>query len=82
MPTTSIKLTLLNLRLSLLVLIAVAVTAADRPNILLIVSDDLNTDLGCYGKSFMYTPGIDSLAARGVRFSHAYCQYPDRKSVV
>ncbi len=76
MPTTSIKLTLLNLRLSLLVLIAVAVTAADRPNILLIVSDDLNTDLGCYGKSFMYTPGIDSLAARGVRFSHAYCQYP------
>lgn len=40
-----------------------------RPNILLIVADDLGyADLGCYGGD-MQTPNIDALAARGVRFS-------------
>jgi iduronate 2-sulfatase len=80
MHTNSLTCSLLNFRLALLVMVmatlATVLPAADRPNVLLIVSDDLNTDIGCYGKSFMYTPGIDSLAARGVRFSHAFCQYP------
>ncbi|WP_242157382.1 arylsulfatase [Aestuariivivens sediminis] len=40
-----------------------------RPNILLLVADDLGyADLGCYG-SDIQTPNIDNLAARGVRFS-------------
>ena len=46
--------------------------AADRPNILLIVSEDNGQELGCYGEPFVQTPVLDALAARGVRFHNAY----------
>jgi iduronate 2-sulfatase len=50
--------------------------AARRPNVLLIMSDDLNNDLGTYGHPIVKTPNIDRLAQRGVRFDRAYNQFP------
>ncbi len=44
--------------------------AADRPNVLLILADDMGySDLGCYG-SEIETPNIDRLASEGLQFSH------------
>lgn len=52
---------------------AVATEAAGRPNIVLIMADDLGYgDLGCYGQELLQTPNIDRLAHEGTRFSQAY----------
>lgn len=55
-----------------------SVSAADaqRPNVLFLMSDDLNNMLGCYGDPLAKTPHIDRLAARGVLFDRAYCAFP------
>lgn len=47
-----------------------------RPNVLLIMADDLNDDMGTFGHTIVKTPNLDRLAQRGVRFDRAYTQFP------
>ncbi|MFO1484399.1 MAG: sulfatase [Verrucomicrobiaceae bacterium] len=49
---------------------------AKRPNVLLLMADDLAATLGCYGYPQAKTPNLDALAKRGVVFNKAYCQFP------
>ncbi len=52
-------------------------TAADRPNILWITSEDNDYGwLGCYGNAEAQTPRLDALASHGVLFKHAYSNAP------
>ena len=49
----------------------------ERPNIVVIMAEHHRYDaLGCAGHPVLSTPHLDSLATRGVRFEHAYCQSP------
>ena len=51
--------------------------AADKPNVVLIVIDDLGQrDLGCYGSTFYQTPNIDRMAKEGLRFTDFYAACP------
>ena len=48
--------------------------AAERPNIILVITDDQRFDaLGCMGNPVLKTPHIDGLAARGTLFTHTFC---------
>ena len=56
---------------------ATSAPAADRPNVILIVADDLGYgELGCYGGKDVPTPHIDSIARNGVRFTNGYVTAP------
>ena len=47
--------------------------AAEKPNIIFILADDLGYgDLGCFGQKLIQTPHIDRLASEGTRFTNAY----------
>jgi arylsulfatase A len=50
-----------------------AVLAAEKPNIIFILADDLGyADVGCYGQKLIQTPNIDELAIQGTRFTQFY----------
>lgn len=50
--------------------------AADRPNIVWIVVDDMSANFSCYGEKTIETPHVDHLASEGVRFTRAYATSP------
>jgi arylsulfatase A-like enzyme len=71
----------LSLALALALLTALApATAAEpppRPNVIVILADDLGwADLGCYGSTYHRTPHLDRLARDGLRFTDAYAACP------
>jgi len=52
-------------------------TQTKKPNVILILADDLGwTDLGCYGSNFYETPTLDKLATAGIKFTQAYAPSP------
>ncbi len=75
MRTTTLATTAVTLAAASLPLAAagnIQSTDASRPNILIILSDDMGySDIGCYG-SEIRTPALDALAARGLRFTQFY----------
>lgn len=73
----------MNRRTSLLLLLLALVSSwtlsaatPARPNVLLLMSDDLAATLGCYDHPVAKTPHLDALAKRGVQFDRAYCHSP------
>jgi arylsulfatase A len=63
------------------------VTAAAKPNLIFILSDDLaQGDVGCYGQKLIQTPNLDRMGREGTRFTQAYCGTsvcaPSRTSVM
>src|SRR5688572_13682136 len=59
-----------------LVLATALTAAAQRPNIVWIVGEDLGPHLRCYGDSQALTPNLDRLAKEGVRFTRAFTHSP------
>ena len=46
---------------------------ADRPNVIVIMADDIGAEgLACYGSTIYTTPHLDRMAAEGLRFENAY----------
>jgi arylsulfatase A-like enzyme len=67
----------LGLLFSILLFLAGPGAAADKPNIILILADDLGyADLGCFGATDIRTPHLDKLAAGGTRFTDFYVAQP------
>lgn len=63
------------LLLLLLALALPAIHAADKPNIVIILADDLGYgDLGCYGSDTIRTPHLDTMAGEGLRLTSFYAQ--------
>ena len=66
---------------------AETVKAAEHPNVVFVLCDDLRWDtLGCSGHPYLKTPNIDRLAAEGVRFANTFCTTslcsPSRASIL
>ena len=76
--TSPIKRGLLRLTILATLLLARLSTAsaAERPNILWFVVDDMSANFSCYGETTIATPAVDQLAAEGLRFTRAYATSP------
>ena len=58
------------------IILASSENDSKKLNILFIIADDLNCDIGVYGNDIVKTPNIDALAKEGVMFENAHVQYP------
>lgn len=47
-----------------------------KPNVLMIIVDDLRPELNCYGQSHIKSPNIDNIASNGLVFSNSFCNVP------
>ncbi|MEO0446735.1 MAG: sulfatase [Verrucomicrobiota bacterium] len=76
----------MRLFLTLSFFVSVSATAAEHPNVLFIMSDDLRPQLGCYGDPVVKTPHLDAFASQALRFERAYVQSaicsPSRNSMM
>ena len=80
-PTPTVILTVL--LLTPLAALHAVDASAKKPNIIIILADDLSYgDLGYTGQRLIATPHIDRLAAQGMRFTHAYAGAPECAPVV
>lgn len=62
------------LTIGLLLLTSWALNAAEKPNVIVIMADDLGFgDISAYGATRVKTPHIDRLAAEGIQFNSGYC---------
>jgi N-sulfoglucosamine sulfohydrolase len=72
--------------LSLGLLAGVSVFSAERPNVVVITTDDMGVQIGAYGDPQARTPSIDKLASEGVLFENAFCSQsscsPCRSSII
>jgi arylsulfatase A-like enzyme len=62
--------------LPILLAVALPAAAAERPNILWLVAEDLGVELECYGAKEVWTPNLNRLAADGVRYTRFYTTAP------
>ena len=60
----------------LLLATATAASVVAKPNVLFVISDDLNSMLSGFGHRECKTPNLDQFAKTGVSFTRAYCQFP------
>lgn len=64
--------------LFLLPVVSTTADASSRPNIVIVLADDLGYgDLGCYGNEEVQTPHLDCLASQGLRFTNCYAAAPN-----
>jgi arylsulfatase A-like enzyme len=62
--------------LGILLVGALEVLGAERPNVLWIIAEDMSPHFGCYGERSIQTPNVDRLAKEGTLFRQAYVTAP------
>ena len=63
--------------LALVPCLSIGSLRAERPNIILMMADDLGySELGSYGQKLIRTPHLDQIAAEGMRFTRHYTSAP------
>jgi arylsulfatase A-like enzyme len=60
----------------ILILLSSPLGAAEKPNVLWFVVDDMSANFSCYGEKTIETPHVDRLAREGTKFTHAFVTAP------